>query len=78
MSFDAPITRIRHDILTRCFPPAHIRTCSFDIVGGSDAIYVSVTSDGSRLFALFVTGAGPGEADPGRLIRESLVTLNLK
>jgi len=50
----------------------------FDIIGGGEAIYVSVTSDGSRLFALFVTGAGPGPDDQARIMRDSLVTLDLK
>lgn len=49
----------------------------FDIVGGGDAIYVSVTSDGSRLFALFATGGRDEANDIGRVIRDSLVTLKL-
>ena len=47
----------------------------FDILGGGDDIYVSCTSDGARLFALFVTGSDDTQ---GRLIRDSLVTLSLK
>jgi len=47
----------------------------FDIVTGGEAVYVSVTCDGSRLYALFCIGGSSAPDDEFRLMRDSLVTL---
>jgi hypothetical protein len=47
----------------------------FDIVTGSDAIYLCVTCDGSRLYGLFVLGGSSAAEDPAREIRASLRSL---
>ena len=47
----------------------------FDIVTGNEAIYLSVTCDGSRLYGLFVLGGSARADDPARVIRNSLQSL---
>ena len=48
----------------------------FDIVtGNNEGILVAVTCDGSRLYALFCTGASTAADSPARLVRDSLRSL---
>ena len=42
---------------------------------GGRTIYATVTSDGARLFALFVNGATPATDEKFRAMRDSLHTI---
>ena len=44
----------------------------FDIIGGGRTIYATVTSDGARLYALFVNGATAATDEAFKAMRNSL------